>query len=78
MFTKVKFILPQDILPEFLYANKTSIYENSELNVSKKIKFLGKISNNWPKDLLWTSICKSLEACWERLFWQYYKELKLL
>ena len=63
---------------EFWYENQTSMYENSVLNVSKNIKFVGKISNNWPKDLLGTDICKSLEACWESLFWQYYKELKLL
>ena len=24
------------------------------------IKFLGEISNNWPNDLLWTNVCKTL------------------
>ena len=31
---------------KFSSANHTLIYENSELNVFKNIKFLGKISNN--------------------------------
>ena len=34
---------------EFWSVNETSIHENSELKVFKKIKFLGEISNNWPK-----------------------------
>ena len=37
---------------EFWSVNHTSIYENSELNVIKKIKFLGETSINWPNDLL--------------------------
>ena len=36
------------------------MYENSELNVFKHIKFLGEISSNWPKDLLGIN----LESCW--------------
>ena len=46
---------------EFWAVNHTSIYENSELNVFEMISFLGEISSNWPKDLLGTSICKTLE-----------------
>ena len=37
---------------EFWSINHTSIFENSELKKSKKIKFLGGISNFWPSDLL--------------------------
>ena len=33
---------------ELWSVNHTSMYENSELNVFTNIKFLGKISNNWP------------------------------
>ena len=51
---------------EFGSVNHTSIYENSESN------FSGEIPNNWPNDLLGTSIHKSLE------FWQYYNGLILL
>ena len=36
---------------EFWSMNYTSIYEKSESNVLKNIKFLGEISNNWPNDL---------------------------
>ena len=36
---------------EFWSVNHTSIYENSESFFSNT-KFLGKISNNWPNDLL--------------------------
>ena len=43
--------------------NNTSTYENSEQNVFKNIKFLGKISNNWPNDLLGTNVYKTLESC---------------
>ena len=41
---------------EFWLANHTSIYKDSELKVSKNIKFLGEISNNWPNYLLGTNI----------------------
>ena len=41
----------------------TSIYENSESNVFKNIKFLGKISNSWPNNLLGTNVYKILEFC---------------
>ena len=37
---------------EFLSLNHTSIYENSEANGFKYIKFLGEIYNNRPKHLL--------------------------
>ena len=35
---------------EFWSVNNTSIYENSESNVFKNIKFLGEVSNNRPSD----------------------------
>ena len=49
---------------EIWSVNHTSIYKNSESNVFKNIKFSGEISNNWPKDLLGTNVCKTLEFCW--------------
>ena len=36
---------------ELLLVNLASINENSECNIFKDIKLLGKISNNWPNDL---------------------------
>ena len=36
---------------EFQSVNHTSIYENSESKDFKNVKFLGEISNNWPKTL---------------------------
>ena len=39
----------------------TSIYEDSESNVSKNIEFSGGISNNWPSDLLGTIVYNTLE-----------------
>ena len=53
----------------FLYlniwvVNNTSMYENSELNVFRYIKFLGEISNNWLKTLFGGSLHKTLEFCW--------------
>ena len=46
---------------EFWSVNQTSIYENSELKVYKNIKFLGEISNKWPKDLSGTNVYKTLQ-----------------
>ena len=40
------------------------IYETSESKFFKNIKFLGKISNNWPNVLLGTNVYKTLESCW--------------
>ena len=37
---------------EFSSVNYTSIYEKSKLNGFENVKFLGKIFNNWPNDLL--------------------------
>ena len=37
---------------EFLSVTHTSIYETSELNVFKNIKFFGEMSSNWPNSLL--------------------------
>ena len=48
---------------ELLSVNHTSIYENCKLNVYKNIKFLGKIFNNWPNDLLGTNVYKNLWIC---------------
>ena len=51
---------------EFFSVNHTStilLYENSESKNSKNIEFLGEISNNWPNDLLGTSLYESLESC---------------
>ena len=35
---------------EFWSVNHASIYESSELKVSKTMNFLGEISSNWPND----------------------------
>ena len=48
---------------EFLSTNHTSIYEKSELKIFKDIKFLDKISRNWPNDLLGTNVYEILEYC---------------
>ena len=46
---------------EFWYVNDdTSMYENSEPDILKNIKFSGEISNNWPSDLLGTNVYKTL------------------
>ena len=52
---------------EICSANQTSNYKTSELKNFKNIKFSGEISNNWPKDLLGTNACRTLESCWESL-----------
>ena len=52
---------------KFWSVNHTSIHENSESHFFKNIKFLGEISNNWPKDLLGTNVCKTLQFCWKVL-----------
>ena len=39
------------------------MYENSESNVFKNIKFWGEISNNLPNDLLGTNVYETLEFC---------------
>ena len=49
---------------EFWSVNHTSKYENSELKVFKNMKFLGKIFNDWPNELLRTNVYKTLESCW--------------
>ena len=36
------------------------MYENSELKVSKYITFFGKLSSNWPNDLLGINVYKTL------------------
>ena len=55
--TKVIFILSSiSSSLEFWSVNHTSMYENSELKISKNIQFLGEISNDWPNDLLGTNV----------------------
>ena len=44
---------------EFWSVNHTSIYENSESKVFKNIRFLGKISSDWPNDLLGINVYKN-------------------
>ena len=46
---------------ELWSVNHTSIYENSELNIFKNIKFLVEISNNWRNDILGINVYKTLE-----------------
>ena len=48
----------------FWLVNHTSVYENSELNIFKSIKFLGEICNNWTNDLFEMDVYKNLELCW--------------
>ena len=48
---------------EFLSVNNTSMYENSESNVFKNMKFSGEIFNNWPNDILRANLYKTLEFC---------------
>ena len=48
---------------EFLSTSHTSIYEKSELKFFKDIKFLDKVSCNWPNDLLGTNVYEILEYC---------------
>ena len=44
---------------DFKPENHTSIYENSELNIFKKISFLGETPKNWPNNLLKTNVYKT-------------------
>ena len=63
--TKVMFILSSVSNGLKLWSvNHSSIYENFELNVFLRIKFLGEISNNWPSDILGINVYKTLESCW--------------
>ena len=63
--TKVEFIL-SSFSSGWLFwpVNLTSIFENSELNVSNGMKFVGAVSNRLPNGLLGTKVYKSLECCW--------------
>ena len=49
---------------EFWSVNYTSVYEHSELNVFKYIKCLGKMSSNWPNDLLGIHIYIYIQDSW--------------
>ena len=40
------------------------MFENSELNVFKKIEFVAEISNKLPNALFGTNVYKTLESCW--------------
>ena len=44
--------------------NHTSIYENSELNVFKGMKFVGAISSKLLNGLFRPYVYKTLEFCW--------------
>ena len=61
--TKVKFIL-SSIASGWLFesVNYTSMVWNSELNVFKEIKFVGKISNKLPNGLFGINLYKTLES----------------
>ena len=48
---------------DFWSVNHTTIYENSELNTFKNIKFCGEISRNWPNDLWGIDVYKTFESC---------------
>ena len=62
---KVMFILSSiSRCLEFWSVNHTSKYENSDFNDFENINILGKISINWPKNLLGANVCKSLVSCW--------------
>ena len=79
---------------EFWSVNHTSIYENSESNVFKNINVLGKISNNWLNNLMYTNDLimytimdtnDLMEQIYTRFlsfvdnnYWQYYNVLILL
>ena len=51
---------------------------NSELNVFKKIKFVGEISGNWPNGLFGTRMYRKLLNFVDNHNWQCYSELILL
>ena len=48
---------------EFWSVHHASIYENLELKIEKKVKFLDEISNNWPNDLFGVNVYKTSESC---------------
>ena len=55
--TKVKLILSSLASGLLIWSvSHTSIYENSELNVFRNIKFISEISNNWSKNLFRTAV----------------------
>ena len=49
---------------EIWLANRTSIYENSELKFFLKTKCSVEISNNWPDELLGTNVYKCIQDFW--------------
>ena len=48
----------------FWSVNHTSMAWNSELDIFKKIKFVGEIFSNWPNSLFGTNVHKTLESYW--------------
>ena len=77
--TKVKFIL-SSISSGWLFwsVNHTSIYESSELNVFRKIQFVGAISNKLPKIVYMEQMCIKFLNFVDNHCWQCYIELTLL
>ena len=75
LITIVQFIL-SSISNGLLFwsVNHTLISSYSELNVFKKIWFVGEISNKLPKGLFGTKVYNTLD----NHYWQYYNELILL
>ena len=65
LISKVKFIL-SSISNGWLFwsVNHSSVCEDSELNIFKKIENLGEVSNRIPNCLLGTNVYKPLESCW--------------
>ena len=68
LFIKVKFILSSTSNGLLVWpVNHILISWNSELNVSKKIWFVGEISNKLPNILFGTKVQNILESCWYSL-----------
>ena len=66
LITRVKFILSSICNGWLLWpVNHTSIDWNSEIDVFKKTKFVGEISNKLPNGLFGTNVYKTLESCWQ-------------
>ena len=52
---------------EFWSVHDNSMYENSELKVFAKLKFLGEVSSAWKNNLLETNVHKTFKSCWQSL-----------
>ena len=65
LIIKVKLILSSISNDWLLWSvNHTWMVWNSELNVFKKIWFVGQISTRLPNSLFGTDVYKTLESCW--------------